>query len=248
MNWKKMKAEDLNYIHRYFDKVLDEEELTLFRRRVAEDADFAREVKKYTGMIIGIRQAAKAEKNQSTILKFAAPLAIAASILIIISVGYYFYLQHNTHSLQALQPDKGKNLAAAKDSLSTEEAGKGIANQKPIESIKIDYLADNYRSNPTLDELIKQNYRSAEDLINIKAPRDSTFVKINTRIRFIVDPLPNMQYRIIVYDNDFNLKYESMLLQKSIYDLDIPLPLGLYYWKVKCPKQSMWGGRLYVVK
>jgi hypothetical protein len=248
MNWGKMKAEELTYIQRYFDKELNEEELALFRKRIAEDTDFAREVKKYAGMIIGIRQAAEAGKSESAIVKFIAPLAIAASILIIISVGYYLYVQNNTQSLQALQTDKGKDLAAVDDSTSHLEAGKDKAIQKPAESFKIDFLADNYRSNPTLDELIKQNYRSADNMINIKAPRDSTFVRINTRIRFIIEPLPDTRYRIIVYDNDFNLKYESMILQKSVYDLDIPLPIGLYYWKVKCPKQSMWGGRLYVVK
>lgn len=243
-----MKAENLDFIQRYLDKELNEDELSLFKKRVAEDADFAGDVREFTGMIIGIREATKTEKNKNVVLKFITPFAIAASVLLFISVGYYFYVRNENKSLQKAASEKGKDIIAVKDTISTGKAGQSKKISKTADSFKINYLADNYKSNPTIDELIKQNYRSGDNQIHIKAPKDSTYVKVNTKIKFVVEPFSNMPYKIIVYDNDFNLKYESVMLQKNINELDIPLPLGLFYWKVKCPKQLMWGGRLYVVK
>jgi len=244
-----MKTEDLNLIQRYFDKELEGEELAQFKKKIEEDVEFAKDVQQFASMIIGIRAAEKksVSKKQGIIINFLKPIAIAASFLCLIFIGYFFI---NKHFL-AKQFYTQSNNQTIDSSIA-----KKIAPKDSIALKKINYLAENYRDNLKIEEILKDReiaYRSwvknnrSSGIVRKISPKDSAITKINEAITFIIQESLKGGYHILIYNNNIHKVYESQLLHENANKLSVILPAGLYYWRIKTRNESPWCGKFYVI-
>jgi hypothetical protein len=155
-----MKTENIKLIQRFLDKELSAEELSQFRKRYNEDVDFAADVKQFTGMIMGIREYEKKNLHNTAFTRFLKPLAIAASLLFIIFIGYFILRDKENRTFLAknkqISVPESKKEKDGKDTVTTKRILPGKLKKK-----EINYLADNYKSNTSIEMLIHQNYRSS---------------------------------------------------------------------------------------
>jgi hypothetical protein len=242
-----MKTEHIRLIQRFIDKELDINELSQFKKRYSEDPEFAYDVKQFMGMIIGIRGAEKKSKHNQNITRFLKPMAIAATLLLLISVGYLIVKNMGDGPYLA-QEKKGSGTVTHNENTEKDTVVAKEIRPNNLSGIKINYLAANYKSNATIDNLIQQNYRSSSEQFEVLSPSDSAIIKVNHKITFSIKSKKFEPYTILIYNNRFNKVFESKTLDTDSNKLNTGLSIGLYYWKIKSASQSQWCGRIYVVE
>jgi hypothetical protein len=214
--------EDNGLINKFLEKELSEEEKLLFKQKFEQEEIFRNEVRQYAQMIISLKASDKILDAVETIPLFKTDnfkrYLIAASITILAGIGFYL-----------MQPYfKGS---------------KSIELQQPY-----DLMAKNYQPNPTIENALKQSFRSVSARIEFDSPSDSIEVKEKSEVRFSALSQKMVGYHIIVFDNQLRTVLASGESKNNVVMLTINLSPGLYYWKYESAEQPGWGGKILVLK
>jgi hypothetical protein len=214
--------EDNGLINKFLEKELSGEEKILFKQKFEQEELFRNEVRQYAQMIITLKASDKIIDAVETI-----PLVntvnfrrylIAASITLLAGIGFYL-----------MQPYfKGR---------------KSIEFQQPY-----DLMAKNYQPNPTIENALKQSFRSVTARIEFDSPSDSIEVKERSEVRFSISSQKMVEYHIVLFDNQLKTMLTSCESKNNTLSLAINLSPGLYYWKYEFNEQSGWGGKIIVIQ
>jgi hypothetical protein len=213
-------------IDKLLNRQLSDEEKELFRQRFESDDAVKDEVRAYSSMIISLRATDKfiksdiklnIEKADHSLFRV---LLLAASVALIIGIGFYYIIPHF----------KGSNLQIASKQ------------ERPVF-----LLAENFQPNPTIENALKQNYRSTTVYASFKSPSDSISMKKGNNILFSISTKPIELYNIILFDNKLKTVLTLTETNENSINLKINLAPGLYYWKYESASQSKWGGKILIL-
>jgi hypothetical protein len=151
---------------------------------------------------------------------FFRVLLMAASIALLIGIGFYLIKPYY----------KGSNLQVA---LKQER--------------QAFLLAENFKANPTIENALKQNYRSTTIYVGFKSPADSVVIKKGDNILFSISTQTTETYNIVLFDNKLKTVLTSAETTENSINIKISLTPGLYYWKYESAWQSKWGGKILVL-
>jgi len=181
--------------------------------------------------------------------RFYAVVAIAASIIILIGIGYVF--------LQPKDIDESGEIAQAVDTMQTliddDEISQidstSIAQEEIIEDssglqlMQDDRVlyADNFIPDESLELMRKKNYRST---IQIVSPQDSSVFKPGEPIHFQFEN--EQEQLIIILLNNKKEQLAEINLEKNDHTFNDTLVPGLYYWELETEDDQLSVRRFYV--
>jgi hypothetical protein len=174
-------------------------------------------------------------------------LRIAATLILIIGIGYLLYNiigNHQTKTtpitdFKSIENQHKVNSPPEKDSATTTPQ-----KSLPGPQIKQNELALNTRESEMFEGLINSSYRSNE--VEITSPRLNQLFSPAQSVLFQFKTDNPSTYMIKLYNNKGEKIFQSEAFSNTSYPLRKKLPIGLYYWKLEMQEDLLYVGKIFV--
>ncbi len=176
-------------------------------------------------------------------MKKYIPYSIAASILIMLGVIFYFLNKSETNN-KLLRPNQIA-IDSSQEKIereSTEKSESPKTEPKIIEEKEISINKD-FASNDFLENFIQRNVRSEEN-IKIIIPKNSDTLGIPILFKWENEKEANIFNLIIV--NNKNETVWNMNTSMNEIEFNEKLKPGLYYWKLEMDNEMQYVGRFFI--
>ena len=234
-----------NWIDRYNDGELDDDENEYFKRQMALNPLLREEVqidKQLNFFLMDQEMLELMEKvravTSSRIPQFRLmnTLAFAASVIILLSVGVIFYLSGNKFNTKSKPGKQQASLPAQHPS-----GDKGLQALKPVPQTNLVFpekqtgavlLADNFKPMDELELLVGSVTRSAQ--LKLIVPGSNQSVKAGSRVLFRwIEQSSWPEVAIVIMNNHGTPVLETPALRGGTFEVHTKgFPPGLYYWKI----------------
>ncbi len=243
------------FISGYLTRDLDEKDLLKFEEHYFQCEECFNELKAAEQAVSLIRNEGISQSSQTAVSKnslvkvlseiFSTPLRIGfAAAAIIIAFLLYFVLS----SSEKVQQDN--ELVITNDSLLI-KSDTSLTTPENNEELIADLSLPEFQSNPYLEEWMKDNVRSDENIIKVVTSPVNDDKIIDSAVTFRWEMNEKNDIDITVINNVEGIIYSAPARHKDFpsYEVTVSskyfLSPGLYYWKLEDENEVLYLGKFY---
>lgn len=245
------------FISGYLTGDLDEKDLLKFEEHYFQCEECFNELKAAEQAVSlirneGIAESSQKVKSDNSIIKilaeiFGTPLRIGFAAVIVIGFLLYFLVS----SSEKIQPEN--EIAITNDSLSI-KSDTLITTQEVKEELIADLSLPEFHSNPYLEEWLKDNVRSVDNIIKIITSPVNDDKIIDSAVTFKWEMNEKNDLDITVMNNlertifSAPVKHDGFPFYSVTINKKYFLRPGLYYWKLEDENEVLYLGKFYFLK